>query len=203
MNHRKTLTKKLGISLIILISLTCLSPMVSSYTSSETELEINAINGGLGGVTADIKNIGNEVANDIVIIITINGGIFGNIDVIKECSGCSSCGTTLAPGAIKSESTLEAKFLIGLGSVDITVVTYASNADEVSESITVILVIPICAESPIVLNVKYCPVVSPCPASVHLNTPPLSAVFVITPLAPAKNVKPLFEAPSEKTPLTA
>ena len=136
MKYRKTLTKKLSISLIILISLTCLSPMVSSFTSSETELEINAINGVLGGVTTDIKNIGDEVANDIVIIITINGGIFGNIDVIKECSGCSSCGTTLAPGEIKSESTLEAKFLIGLGSVDINIVTYAANADEVSQSIT-------------------------------------------------------------------
>ena len=135
MNYRKIITKKTGIFIVLLLSLTCLSPVISSNEISDTVLEISSIKGGLGSVSADIKNIGNEVAEDIVIIISVNGGIFGNIDVLKECSGCSSCGTTLAPGAIKTESTLEATFIIGLGSVDITVTSSASNADEISQSV--------------------------------------------------------------------
>ena len=59
------------------------------------------------------------------------GGILDKIDIYHECSGCSQCGTTLDPGAIKTESTQEEGFIFGFGQVEIIVTASASNADEV------------------------------------------------------------------------
>jgi hypothetical protein len=127
---------KLIIVMTAFISFLLVAPSCISDSFDGTQLEINNVKGVFGGVTVDIKNIGDEVAEDIAILIVVNGGLFGNIDMIKECAGCGACGTTLAPDAIKSESTTEAGYIIGLGPVDITVSSWATNAPEVTEDLS-------------------------------------------------------------------
>lgn len=126
------ITKKGILSMGILLGLLLILPTTTSQTTDTTTIEIVNISGGLGGVTVDVENTGDTVANDIWVITTISGGILGNIELIHECTGCSACGTTLAPGAIKSENSLEAGLLLGFGPIEITTSAGASNANEVS-----------------------------------------------------------------------
>ena len=112
-----------------------LSIGVASTSLSDAELEISDIRGGLGAVIVDVKNIGDAVAEDIVVIISVKGGLLNKIDVYHECRGCSGCGSTLAPDAIKTESTAEAGLIFGFGQVEIFVSTSASNADEVTQTL--------------------------------------------------------------------
>jgi hypothetical protein len=46
------------------------------------------------------------------------------------------CGTTLEPGMTKTESTREAGLLFGFGNIEIMVTASASNADEVSMTLS-------------------------------------------------------------------
>jgi rhodanese-related sulfurtransferase len=103
---------------------------------SDTTLEISDIRSGIGSVIIDIKNVGDATAESINSIITVTGGIFNGINVEHTCSGCSSCGTTLEPDAIKTENSIEAGFILGIGNIDITASAWADNADEVSVSTT-------------------------------------------------------------------
>jgi hypothetical protein len=100
--------------------------------TTETELQIDEVVGHMGAVVVTVKNVGDTIAEDITISISVEGGILGKIDIYHDCSGCSQCGTTLDPGAIKTESTLEEGFIIGFGQTEITVTASASNADEVT-----------------------------------------------------------------------
>ena len=110
--------------------------------TTETELEIDGVAGQMGAVVVDVTNVGDTVAEDIAITISVEGGILGKIDIYHECSGCSQCGTTLDPGAIKTESTLEEGFIIGFGQVEITVTASASNADEVTMTLNGLVIGP-------------------------------------------------------------
>lgn len=115
-------------AIFILIALT---PINASAENLQTTLEIKSISGGLGKVVVEIENTGTEIAESIEILIEVKGGFLGKINLIHICSGCSSCGTTLDPGAIKTESTAEAGRILGFGPVDIRVSTQAVNAPEV------------------------------------------------------------------------
>ncbi|MBS3778577.1 MAG: hypothetical protein KGY50_04740 [Candidatus Thermoplasmatota archaeon] len=111
----------------ILLSLLLL-PTLSSQTTDMTTIEIINIKGGVGGVTVDVKNTGDNTANDVWVTTSINGGLLNGVDLVHECSGsCSEC-VPLEPGAIKSENTLEAGFLFGIGAVEITTSAGANNA---------------------------------------------------------------------------
>lgn len=109
-----------------------LIPAISGQETDTTSLEIVNIRGGVGGITVDVENKGDVTANDVWIITTITGGFLGNIGIVHECTGCSACGTTLEPGAIKSENSLEAAFLIGFGPIEIATSAGATNANEIS-----------------------------------------------------------------------
>ena len=122
----------LCISLIFLISLI---PSTISEVMSDTQLEINDIRGIFGAVETDIKNIGEVTAEEIIISIYVTGGILNNINIQHDCGGCSQCGTTLTSGSTKTESTLEAGFIVGLGNIEITVTATASNANEISKTV--------------------------------------------------------------------
>jgi|SRR6056297_1862516 len=126
------ITKKGLLTMGILLGILLTLPTTISQNTDTTTIEIVNISGGFGGVTVDVENTGDAVANDIWVITTITGGILGNIDLTHECTGCSACGTTLAPGAIKSENSAEAGLLLGFGPIEITTSAGASNANEVS-----------------------------------------------------------------------
>ena len=119
--------KKTGL-IIGILTLLLLLPSISSQTTETTTIEIIGINGGVGGVTVDVKNTGDNTANDVWITTSINGGLLNGVDLVHECSGsCSEC-VPLEPGSIKSENTLEAGFLFGIGPVEITTSAGANNA---------------------------------------------------------------------------
>jgi len=132
----------LCISIGLFVSFLLLPNGLSTNTNS-TSLEIIAINGGLGGVSVEVKNIGSEIAQDIWVITTVNGGLFGNINILHECTGCSACGSTLGPDMIKTENTLEAGMLLGIGPIEITTSAGATNAEEVSMETTGFVIGPL------------------------------------------------------------
>ena len=129
----------LCISLIFLIGLV---PTTMSEIMSDTQLEINDIRGILGAVETDVKNIGEVTAEEISISIYVTGGILNNINIQHDCGGCSQCGTTLASGSTKTESTLGAGFIVGIGNIEITVSAIATNANEVSKTINALVIGP-------------------------------------------------------------
>jgi hypothetical protein len=134
--------KLIGLSVFTLFIFLTLSPIIVSEETANTELEISDIRGGLAGVTADIKNIGEVPAEHFLITISVQGGILNRIDVFKECGGCGDCSTIIQPGEIKSETTLEGEVIIGFGSIDVTVTASAENADLVSQEITGFIIGP-------------------------------------------------------------
>ena len=126
-------------SLIILMAF---GPIGMGEETAETELGIDGVAGHIGAVVVAVTNVGGTVAEDIIITISVEGGILGKIDIYHECGGCSQCGTTLDPGAIKTESTLEEGFIIGFGQVEITVTASASNADEITSTLNGLVIGP-------------------------------------------------------------
>jgi len=129
----------LCIGLIILISII---PGTFGQVMADTELEINDIRSVMGGIETDVKNIGDSIAEGISISIFVSGGIFNNIDIQHDCGGCADCGTTIAVGSIKTENSLEAGFIMGIGSIEITITASASNANEVSETVNGLIIGP-------------------------------------------------------------
>ena len=121
-------------NIFIILLLGSVTQVVGSNNDTTT-LEIVDINGGIFGVSADIKNTGDVVAEGFIITISVKGGLFNNIDIIQECGGCGGCGTTIPIGEIKSESTRESGIIFGFGQVNIEVTAEASNADLVSEEV--------------------------------------------------------------------
>jgi len=128
MRQKTTLWLVLSVTFAILYG----SSIAMAIPEDETEIEISSISAGFGAVIVEIKNSGTESAYEISSTTTVKGGILNSIDLIHVCEGCDVCGTSLAAGAIKSESTREAGFLFGFGSITITVSAQASNAEQVT-----------------------------------------------------------------------
>jgi len=132
MNKKKTSIILVGIVVMALFIAGIQS--ISARETEDTELQISSIKGGLLQVSMDIENIGSVIAENITSSISVTGGILNKIDVYHECSGCSSCGTTLEPGAIKTEGTLESGIIFGFGPITIDVTADAANAEMVTAS---------------------------------------------------------------------
>jgi rhodanese-related sulfurtransferase len=98
-------------------------------TEGYTTFEIKNMQGGIGKVTADIKNSGNFTAKNITIEIKVVGGFFSAIDFT---SSCKNCPVPLAPNATETESTLKDGYILGFGPIDITVSAMAKNVDKVT-----------------------------------------------------------------------
>ena len=139
-NRLKLITFGLITNLIVLMAF---GPTCIGEEKAESELRIDQVVGTIGTVTVSVTNVGDTVAEDIAITISVEGGILDKIDIYHECSGCSQCGTTLDPGAIKTESTLEEGYIIGFGQVKITVIASASNADEVTKTFNGLVIGPL------------------------------------------------------------
>ena len=88
-------------------------PNVLSENTNTTTLEIISVEGSIAAVKASIQNTGEESAEEVAITVHVSGGLANKIDITHICSGCSVCGTSLAAGAIKTESTAEAGILFG------------------------------------------------------------------------------------------
>lgn len=103
------------------------------FSLSKTELEIIDIKGGFGSVIIDIKNTGTHIAEGISSVISVHGGFFSGINLTHSCSGCDICGTTLDPGAIKTENTKESGFILGVGNIEVSVSAWANNAEKINK----------------------------------------------------------------------
>jgi hypothetical protein len=102
-----------------LILLMTFGPICIGEETTETELEIDGIVGHIGAVVVAVTNVGDTVAEDIIITISVEGGILGKIDIYHECG-----------------------FIIGFGQVEITVTASASNADEVTRTLNGLVIGP-------------------------------------------------------------
>ncbi len=134
MNKKKTNIIAVGI-VVMALFLTAIQ-CVSASETEDTELTISSVKGGLAKVSIDIENVGSITAENITSSISVTGGILNKINVLHECSGCSSCGTTLEPGAIKTESTLESGIIFGFGPITIDITAGALNADTVTMTVS-------------------------------------------------------------------
>ena len=134
MNNKKTNIIAVGIVVMALFitGIQC----ASASESEDTELTISSVKGGLAKVSIDIENIGSITAENITSSISVTGGALNKINVLHECSGCRSCGTTLEPGAIKTESTLESGIIFGFGPITIDITAGALNADTVTTTVS-------------------------------------------------------------------
>jgi len=142
MNKNRLKLRFVGL-IVGLILLTAFEPISIGEETTETELEIHGIEGKIGEVIVAVLNVGDTIADNILITISVEGGILGNIDIHHECVGCDQCGTTLEPGAMKIESTLEEGFIIGFGQVEIIVTASASNAVEITKTLNGLVLGPI------------------------------------------------------------
>lgn len=136
MINKKNLQKTVSLSVILL--LVCVEFCISGTATQQslTTLDITEVTGGFGKVSISVKNIGDSTAENITIVIAAQGGILNNIDVEQICSGCNMCGTTIEPGATRSESTSEAGFILGFGSITIIASAEAANTAKVEKTFT-------------------------------------------------------------------
>ena len=132
---KNSLIKRIvGLGVIFIILTLMITPISFAKELTNTELKIISVKGGLGKVEMKIQNIGTEIAEDLEMTVSAKGGILGNINITKICTGCSNCGTTLNQSAIRTESTAEEGRIFGFGPIQVKVSAKASNAAEVSKN---------------------------------------------------------------------
>jgi hypothetical protein len=134
MIQKKNLRKASGLSIILMLICIAVGTSCTAKQQSPTILDITEVAGGLGKVSVTVKNIGDSTAETITMMISVKGGILGRINITKICSGCDSCGTTIEPNAIKTESTSESGLIIGFGPITIITSADAENAEKVEKT---------------------------------------------------------------------
>ena len=88
-------------------------PLLVSIVSEAPFFDIVKIKGGIGKVSATIKNIGLLDANDVDCNISVVGGLIGFINVFAE--------ETFETLLVDEEKTMSAEKIFGLGKISITV----------------------------------------------------------------------------------
>jgi rhodanese-related sulfurtransferase len=106
------------------------------FSLSKTYLDIIDIRGGFGSVIIDIKNTGEYTAEEISSTISVHGGLLSGINLTHTCSGCDVCGSTLDPSAIKTENTRESGFILGFGTIEVSVSAWANNAEIITKKVS-------------------------------------------------------------------
>jgi len=86
---------------------------LSNSLEMSPELEIGDINGGIGGIKADIKNAGDEDAIDVEWSISVTGGTLGRINVYSQ--------GTINRLAAGGTETVSSDSILGLGNVTVKV----------------------------------------------------------------------------------
>jgi hypothetical protein len=136
MMQKNNLRNVTGIVMMLMLASTIAGISCFAVQQSLTILDITEVTGGVGKVSATVKNIGDSTAEEITIIISVKGGILNSIDIEQVCSGCDMCGTTIAPNGTKIESTSEAGFILGFGPITITASAEAANTAKVEKTYT-------------------------------------------------------------------
>jgi hypothetical protein len=85
-----------------------------AYPEPKKSTEIIKVKGGIGHFSILIENTGEASIDNIELIISVKGGVFGNIDVTE-----SWCISLLDIKNIEISETN--KFIFGLGKIDITI----------------------------------------------------------------------------------
>jgi hypothetical protein len=134
MRQKKNLRKVSSMGLIIMLLGIIVAASSTATPLDQTTLEITAAKGGFGKVSVTVKNIGNETAENITMIISVKGGLLGRVNLTKICSGCGNCTNSILPNATKTENTADAGRIIGFGPVVITASAEASNAAKVEKT---------------------------------------------------------------------
>jgi hypothetical protein len=134
MRQKRNLRTITSIGLVIMLFGIVIAASCTATPLGQTTLEITAAKGGFGKVSATVKNIGNETAENITMTISVKGGFLGRVNITKTCSGCGNCSNSLEPNATKTESTAEAGRIIGFGPVVITTSAEATNAVKVEKT---------------------------------------------------------------------
>ena len=133
MIQKKQLRNTVSLSVIfMLIGLLIGTSCTVAY--SPTNLEIMPVKGGFAKVSVTVKNIGNSTAENITMIISVQGGLLKRINVTKICSGCGNCSNSIDPNATKTESTSGAGNILGFGPIVIAASVEASNAEKVEKT---------------------------------------------------------------------
>jgi hypothetical protein len=103
-----------------------LATLASLARQPRPVLEVTNITGGLG-VSTQVTNIGDDSASDVNVTIMITGGMFKFINT----------STSTSSSLLQPQDTLQLKaVLFRLGTISITVIADASNADEVMRQAT-------------------------------------------------------------------
>lgn len=90
------------------------------------DLEISNIKGGVGKVSAEITNNLDQIIEDIDCTITVNGGIFNQINVVSEI-------TIDSLNIGESRKISSDGFIFGLGPIDIEITATCNDVGEVTE----------------------------------------------------------------------
>ena len=138
---KRSLETRILVGAVFILLTASLVPLTAGVENSSAELEITAIRGGFGKVCIEIKNVGDEVAEQVVSTISVKGGIFNRIDVFKLCSGCGQCNNSIPPDGFKEECTDQ--FIFGFGSVDIVATVNATGVSTVEKTASAFVIGPL------------------------------------------------------------
>ena len=101
-------------------------PLHVTMVSEAPFFDIVKIKGGLGSVSATIKNIGLLDAYDVNLNISVEGGIFGFIDKFNE--------ETFESLASDEEITISASNIFGLGKIEAIISASSPSANTTTSS---------------------------------------------------------------------
>ena len=134
MIQKKNLQKASGLGIVLTLVFVAVVSSCAAGQHTQPVFDITEATGGFGQVSVTVKNVGDATAENITIIISVQGGIFNKINIEKVCSGCDMCGTTIPPNGTKAESTSEAGFILGFGPITITASAEAKDTAKVEKT---------------------------------------------------------------------
>lgn len=143
MIQKKNLRNALSICVMLMLVFIIIGSSCTLAQPTQAILDIIEVKGGLGKVSVTIKNIGDTTAENITIIISVKGGLLNKIDIEKICSGCGTCDTKIEPDGIKTENTLGAGLILGIGRITINTSAEATNTAKVEKTFNGFVIGPV------------------------------------------------------------
>jgi len=107
------------------------SPVYVTIVEDTPILKIEGISGGFGKIKANIKNWGDQPANEITWAISIEGGFLQKIDLTFDGD--------FENLEVDNVEIINSKFILGFGSIEIDIVADAVNADETTSTVNALI----------------------------------------------------------------